>query len=224
MIGSDSPEYQITFSRWGMVLFYKFIQEIKEANTNGINIPSSDELFCMIVIACFFWYLSYIRKDCWQWGTDGEWISWAYELMLVSLACFYSTLKWMVSLQKILERGWLILPSRYLETDLIWKLMVMHSIADTLDGGYWDVRPGSERGNLQYSKGAFHHQNFWNNFFQCRFILMLNTDSWTPGNVFKKLQHCSIIVGCWDIHWSVHLLFKQVCISVDIYTYNKSAC
>ena len=29
------------------------------------------------------------------------------------------------------------------------------------------------------------------------------------GNVFKKLKHRFIIIGCWDIHRSVHLLFKH---------------
>ena len=39
-----------------------------------------------------------------------------------------------------------------------------------------------------------------NNFFQCRYNLMLHADSLAWGDVFKKLKYGSIIIGCWDIH------------------------
>ena len=53
-------------------------------------------------------------------------------------------------------------------------------------------------------------------FFQCRHNLMLQRESPTSGNVFKKLKHRSIITGYSDIHWCLHLH-----ILVDISTWNK---
>ena len=44
--------------------------------------------------------------------------------------------------------------------------------------------------------------------FQCRHNLLLQTDLSAYGNVSKKLKHCFIITGNWDIHWSVHLLSR----------------
>ena len=41
-------------------------------------------------------------------------------------------------------------------------------------------------------------------------------------NAFKKLKHGSIITGCWDIHWSVHLVLAGAHFS-DISTWNKLA-
>ncbi len=32
---------------------------------------------------------------------------------------------------------------------------------------------------------------------------MLQTDSYAPGHVSKKLKHHSIIIDCCDIHWNV---------------------
>ena len=42
------------------------------------------------------------------------------------------------------------------------------------------------------------------------------------GNVLK-LRYGSIVIGCWNIHWNVHLLFKQVHTSMDISTCKRSA-
>ena len=64
--------------------------------------------------------------------------------------------------------------------------------------------------NLYHLIGDSSCQNFQSNFFQCTYIPILQADSLGPGNVFKKSKHCSIIAGFWDIHWSVHMLFKQV--------------
>ena len=49
---------------------------------------------------------------------------------------------------------------------------------------------------------------------------MLQKASSAIGNVFKKLKHSSIIIGCWDIHCSVYLLTYT---SVDILS-SKPAC
>ena len=43
----------------------------------------------------------------------------------------------------------------------------------------------------------------------------------SPG---KKLSHYSITIDCWNICWSVHLLFKQMHTSADISACNKLAC
>ena len=59
-----------------------------------------------------------------------------------------------------------------------------------------------------------------NNLFQCRCILILE-DLLDTGTLFMKLNHASIIIACWDIHWRVYLLFKQVHISVDLSICNK---
>ena len=59
-----------------------------------------------------------------------------------------------------------------------------------------------------------------NNFFQCRHNLMLQTDSSAYYNVSKKLKHCSIIIGCWDILWSVHLLFTLWWIFQHVISHN----
>ena len=39
----------------------------------------------------------------------------------------------------------------------------------------------------------------------------------------SQLKLCSIIIGYWDIHWSVHLMLKQAHTPLDIATCNKSA-
>ena len=76
--------------------------------------------------------------------------------------------------------------------------------------------------NLQRAECNLSYQNCQNNFFQRRYILMIQDVSLHPGNVFKKLKHGSIIIGCWDIHWSVHLLFEQT--SMDLSTCDKPTC
>ena len=48
--------------------------------------------------------------------------------------------------------------------------------------------------------------------------MLVYSDATAIGNVFKKLKHGSIINGCWNIHWIVHLLEQQVHTSVDIST------
>ena len=48
---------------------------------------------------------------------------------------------------------------------------------------------------------------------------MLQADSVVGENEYKELEHNSIIIGCWDNHSNVHLLFQQLHISVRI-----SAC
>ena len=60
-------------------------------------------------------------------------------------------------------------------------------------------------------------------FYQHRHILMLQRDSSDTGNMLKKLKHGFIITVCWDIHWSVQLLFKQAQTSVDISVWSESA-
>ena len=57
---------------------------------------------------------------------------------------------------------------------------------------------------------------FWNNLVPCRYILKLQKDSLATGNSCKKLKHASIIIGCWDIHWSAYQLFYYRHISVYI--------
>ena len=49
---------------------------------------------------------------------------------------------------------------------------------------------------LQYAGGDIIHSNSLNNFFQYRYVLMLHIDSLTTGNVFRKLEHGSNIIGC----------------------------
>ena len=39
---------------------------------------------------------------------------------------------------------------------------------------------------------------------------MLQRESIAPDNILKKLKHCSTIISCWDIHWTMHLTFQQV--------------
>ena len=56
-------------------------------------------------------------------------------------------------------------------------------------------------------------------FSQRRYILILY--SLTLGNVFKKLKRFSIIIRCWNIHWSVHLLLKQGDIYLHFSKWNK---
>ena len=55
-------------------------------------------------------------------------------------------------------------------------------------------------------------------------IFDVKKDSSALSNVFKKLKHVSAIIGCWDYHWSTHLLLLHVWPSVDISTCNKSTC
>ncbi len=52
---------------------------------------------------------------------------------------------------------------------------------------------------LYHTIGDFSLQNLQNNFFHCVFILMFQA---------KKLKHCSVIIGCWDTLWNVHLLCR----------------
>ena len=64
--------------------------------------------------------------------------------------------------------------------------------------------------NLYHAAGDFCWQNLKNNFFQCRYILMPQTDSSSQGNTFKKLKHCSIIIGCWNIHWNRKCTLQRI--------------
>ncbi len=57
---------------------------------------------------------------------------------------------------------------------------------------------------------------------QCWYTLILQRVALPTGNVFRKLKHHSITIGCWDIQWRVTLLF-HVRTSVDI-SNNQSAC
>ena len=68
-------------------------------------------------------------------------------------------------------------------------------------------------------------------FFQCRYDLTLQTDSWVISNGFKKLKHESIMTSSWNIHWNVQPLFQQMHTSGNIkckrqpsklYGYNKA--
>ena len=54
--------------------------------------------------------------------------------------------------------------------------------------------------------------------FQCKYTLILLTDSLAPAKIHRKSKHFSLIIGCWNIQWNV-----QVHISVDISTWNKQA-
>ena len=47
------------------------------------------------------------------------------------------------------------------------------------------------------------------NFFQCRFISMLQTRTLAMSNVKKRVERVSIIIYCWNIHWGVPLLLQQ---------------
>ena len=47
-------------------------------------------------------------------------------------------------------------------------------------------------------------------FSKFRYVLVRQIFALASGNVFKKLKHCSIVIDCWDIHWSVHLLFQVI--------------
>ena len=50
-----------------------------------------------------------------------------------------------------------------------------------------------------------------------------NTQVCSVGNqTYKCIVHCSIIIDCWYIHWSVHLLIQQVNTPVDISNWDKS--
>ena len=62
--------------------------------------------------------------------------------------------------------------------------------------------------NLYHAWGDFSRQKSQKTFYQRRCIPMLQTDSVAPGDAFRKLKHGSIIIGCWYIQWSEHLLFK----------------
>ena len=57
--------------------------------------------------------------------------------------------------------------------------------------------------------------------YQYRYILLLQTNLFAMDRVFKKLKHNSVIIGCWNIHRSVHLLFRLMHTSVDISARNK---
>ena len=52
---------------------------------------------------------------------------------------------------------------------------------------------------------------------------LLQKDSLIAGNVLKW-KHCSIIIGCWHIHWSTHLWYRQVYTSMNNVTCIKQAC
>ena len=58
--------------------------------------------------------------------------------------------------------------------------------------------------------------------FQWKHTQKVQTDLSAVGNVFKKLKHCSFIIGCRDIHWSVHLLEQQQHTLVNISIWNKA--
>ena len=60
-------------------------------------------------------------------------------------------------------------------------------------------------------------------FFQCRYILMIHSNSSDTGNIFKNLMHISIIIGCWDIHWGVPILSKRVHTALDIWACHEAA-
>ena len=51
------------------------------------------------------------------------------------------------------------------------------------------------------SVAKIYKTTFWN----IAVIVMLQTESSGHGKVFKKLKHCSIIIGCWDVHWFIYL-------------------
>ena len=59
-------------------------------------------------------------------------------------------------------------------------------------------------------------ETFKTTFFLCRHNLMLWIESSAHGDVVKKLKHCSIAIGCWDIHCSVHLLYTLQWISQHV--------
>ena len=44
--------------------------------------------------------------------------------------------------------------------------------------------------------------------FQCSYCLGLQPVSLDIGSVFKNLKQFPIIIGCWEIRWSGHLLFS----------------
>ena len=54
--------------------------------------------------------------------------------------------------------------------------------------------------NLLHAANDYSRQNFKNNFFQSWYILMIQKYSLDNGDVFQKLKHAPIIIGCWDIH------------------------
>ncbi len=56
---------------------------------------------------------------------------------------------------------------------------------------------------------------FINNFFQCRYILILEGDDLITSDTFNRLKHVSIIIGGWNIHWGGLLLFEQLHMLVD---------
>ena len=39
---------------------------------------------------------------------------------------------------------------------------------------------------------------------------MLQAPSIASGSVFEMFKHGSVVIGCWNNHWSVHLLERQM--------------
>ena len=62
--------------------------------------------------------------------------------------------------------------------------------------------------NLYHSLGYYSQQNSTKQLFPM-WVYSDVTERYSAAlvNAFKKLKHCSIIMGCWYIHRSAHLLF-----------------
>ena len=106
----------------------------------------------------------------------------------------------------------------------------------------WDAGNDNTILTKTYKTILFHLSIFWLNrkidlpratifaticettFFQRRYVLMLQRYLLAPGSAFRKLRRCSIIISCWNIHSSVHMLFQQMHTLEDIAPCDKLAC